>query len=278
MNNLVNTIQSILNDAQSQDDFLDYPLTVISKIHITIIDRVGDWEAKITPIVLHGKLNFELYIKSNIVEYLNSKDIEQNKYGKSIIFHELYHVKEFLITNHAIPLMPIYDIIRNSTHSMLLYLGYIQWTEYYAHFNSTKYYQPTSDDIRESAELIAEILSTIKMGIDTYAEYQLPEGLFKGINLFISQTVILSARYNQTHDKSYMIQPQSIKSATDFKKQYNYINQIILYMDNLYQTYPAWISEEKFLEIGKTLFSIIHEYGITYSTPDLSDNFIFVSI
>lgn len=49
-------------------------------------------------------------------------------------------------------------------------------------------------------------------------------------------------------------------------------------MDTLYQTYPNWISEEQFLTIGKELFSIIHDYNMTYSTSDLSDNFIFVSI
>ena len=278
MDTLINTIQSVLDEAQLQKDFLDYPLIVISKIHITIIDRIGDWEAKIIPAVSSGKLNFELYIKRNIVEFLYSKNIEQKMYGKSIIFHELYHVKEFLITNNAIPLMPIYNIIRNSTHSLLLYLGYIQWTEYYAHYNSTKYYQPYSDDIKESIELVDDILTTIKHGIDIYDEYQLAEGLFKGINIFISCTIILSARYNQAHNESYMILLQSIHNETAFDRQYKYIRKMILYMDNLYQTYPTWVSEEMFLEIGKTLFSIIHDYGITYSTPDLSDNFIFVSI
>lgn len=63
-----------------------------------------------------------------------------------------------------------------------------------------------------------------------------------------------------------------------YLSHYNFILKIIPYMDTLYQAYPDWVSEEKFLMIGKKLFSIIHNFNITYSTSDLSDNFVFVPI
>ena len=104
----------------------------------------------------------------------------------------------------------------------------------------------------------------------------MPEVVYDAILEFISYTIKLSARYNQSSDNLFILSLESISIV--YKEHYDYIFEIISYMDELYKNYPNWVSNEKFLEIGKTLFGIIHKYNIDYSTNDLSDNFILTRI
>lgn len=276
MNESINIIKSIISETQQLKDFQNIPLEIIVRIHITIIDKTEQWLAKVIPIESGNYLQFELYIKTEILEQLYSSDEAERMLGKSVILHELYHVKEFILTNRKIDLMPIYNIAKVDTHSLLLNLGYIQWTEYYAHFNSSKYYREPPVDIKEFAKLSHESIDIINGYINLNKECQMKECVFDLIKIFIEYTVKLSARYNQTHDQSYILSLQPIAEDITYVKHYEYIKEIISYMDHCYQTYPDWVSENKFLEIGKNLFSIVNSYGITYSTDDLSDNFIFV--
>lgn len=276
MNKQIDVINSIISETKSYNDFKDISFDNISKVHITIIDNAIKWLAQVVPSISNDNLVFELYIQNSVIEDLLSNDKNKFSYAKSIILHELYHIKEFTITNQIIDIMPIYNIKKDCTKSLLVNLGYTQWTEYYAHFNSAKYYC-SSTNIADSIYQSEISLTLLKQQLDNEAQVKMYEFMYDNINKFIANTIKLAAIYNQTHDDSFLATIQKYNHEKLYQYHYEYIYTIISYMDNLYQTYPSWISGKYFLEIGKKLFSIIHDYGITYSTSDLSDNFLFIS-
>lgn len=277
MNKPIDLINLIILEAKSYDDFKDITFDNITKIHLTIMDNNIEWLGMTIPNISNNNLVFELYVQDTIIDDLFSKDEDKCMFSKSVILHELYHIKELVKTNNIIDIMPIYNIKKDCTRSMLINLGYRQWTEYYAHFNSAKYYcsNTTLSNVIYQSEIT---LSLIKQTIVDESQVQLFEFMYNNIAEFIATSIKFIAIYNESQDISYLKSLRKYEQNDLYINHYNYIHKIIPYMDELYHTYPTWVSEEKFLEIGKTLFSIIHEYGITYSTPDLSDNFIFVSI
>lgn len=276
MKKLITKIQTLIEDLNKSNEFYGISLDIINKIHFTVFDKTDYWLAKIVPQKSNQRIEFELYIKDVLLDKLVSKDNNEQTYAQSIIVHELFHMKEFIITNSIIPLMPIYKTCKTSTYNLLLNLGYTQWTEYYAHYNSSKYFLEKPINIKEVVELSKDAINIIEQYINQNREYQMPEVVYDAILEFISYTIKLSARYNQSSDNLFILSLESISIV--YKEHYDYIFEIISYMDELYKNYPNWVSNEKFLEIGKTLFGIIHKYNIDYSTNDLSDNFILTRI
>ena len=61
----------------------------------------------------------------------------------------------------------------------------------------------------------------------------------------------------------------------DYPYTKEYFKSIYDYLSNMIANYPNWISEYNYIEFGKKLLSIFEINGITYTTDDLSDNFIF---
>jgi len=55
-----------------------------------------------------------------------------------------------------------------------------------------------------------------------------------------------------------------------------YFEFIYQYLKTNLDLYPVWLSEENYIKLGKALMKILEINNITYSTDDLSDNFIFV--
>lgn len=277
MNKQIDIINTIISEAKTYEDFKGVPLENIIKIHITVRDDNIEWLGKIIPSSSNNDIDFELFLQNSVINDLLSNDSRKSLFAKSIILHELYHLKEITFTNKFFNIMPIYNIVKDCTRSMFIYLGYTQWSEYYSHYNSTKYYYslPELSNCINQSEIS---LTVLKQALDNESQVQLPEFMYNNIKSFIAKAIKFSAIYNQSRDDSLLESIKKYKYGKLYLSHYYFILKIIPYMDTLYQTYPNWISEEQFLTIGKKLFSIIHDYNITYSTSDLSDNFIFVSI
>lgn len=277
MDKQINIINSIINEAKLNNDFRDISFEKIIKLHITVIDKSIEWLGMVVPTSSNKDLLFEVYIQNFIIDDLLSDDNDKVLYARSIILHELYHIKELTLTNHKINIMPIYNIKRNSTRTMLINLGYKQWSEYYAHYNSAKYYCPPVNlsNVIYQSEIT---LTVIKNQLDNSVDIQLPENMYNSIENFVSQVIKLAAIYNQSKNDNYLKNIQKYQNNVLYSHHYNFIYKIISYMDSIYKDYPNWISEDQFLLIGKEIFSIVHDYNITYSTDDLSDNFIFKSL
>lgn len=276
MNKYIDIINKIISEAKMNADFKDVPLQNILKIHVTVIDNTVEWLGKIIPSNSNDIIVFELFLQKSVVDDLLSNDKNQSMFAKSIIFHELYHLKEIVLTNKTINIMPIYNITKDCTRSMLIHLGYTQWSEYYSHYNSAKfhYYIPELSECINQSEIS---LTLLKQTLEKEPDIQLLEFMYNNIKAFIARSIKFVAIYNQSKDNSLLESISKYKYGKLYLPHYNFILKMTTYMDNLYQTYPNWISEENFLIIGKELFSIIHDYNMTYSTSDLSDNFIFIS-
>ena len=63
-------------------------------------------------------------------------------------------------------------------------------------------------------------------------------------------------------------------NSTDIRIQ-KYFHYLYDTLKVLIKYYPSWLSENQYIKLGKSLMKILEIYGITYSTDDLSDNFIF---
>lgn len=277
MNKQTDIINTIISEAKTYEDFKGVPLENIAKVHITVIDNNVEWLGKIIPNSSNNDIYFELFLQNSVIDDLLSSDSSKSLLAKTIILHELYHLKEITFTNKFLDIMHIYNIVKDCTRSMFIYLGYTQWSEYYSHYNSAKYYYslPELSDCINQSEIS---LTVLKQTLDNESQIQLPEFMYNNIKSFIAKVIKFAAIYNQSKDDSLLESIKKYKYGKLYLPHYNFILKIISYMDTLYQTYPNWISEEQFLTIGKELFSIIHDYNMTYSTSDLSDNFIFVSI
>lgn len=277
MNKQIDIINTIISEAKTYEDFKGVPLENIIKVHITVRDDNIEWLGKIIPSSSNNDIDFELFLQNSVINDLLSNDSSKSLFAKSIILHELYHLKEITFTDKFLNIMPIYNIVKDCTRSMFIYLGYTQWSEYYSHYNSSKYYYslPELSDCINQSEIS---LTVLKQTLDNESQVQLSEFMYNNIKSFIAKAIKFSAIYNQSRDDSLLESIKIYKYEKLYLPHYNFILKIIPYMDTLYQTYPNWISEEQFLTIGKELFSIIHDYNMTYSTSDLSDNFIFVSV
>lgn len=140
MNKQIDIINTIISEAKTYEDFKGVPLENIIKVHITVRDDNIEWLGKIIPNSSNNDINFELFLQNSVIDDLLSSDHSKYLFAKSIILHELYHLKEITFTNKSLNIISLYNIVKDCTRSMLIYLGCTHWSEYYSHYNSAKYY------------------------------------------------------------------------------------------------------------------------------------------
>lgn len=268
-----NEICSIISKSEYEDTFSIIPFTDIQNISIYDTENPS-FLGQVIPSTENGRMIYNLLFHSSIVDELSSADCDKINHAIAVIKHELFHIKEMIITNRKFSFFPIYKNQADSTRSLLIKLGYMQWSEYYAHFHSYKYHQSQTAIHKEieQSEVSLTVLrdNTIKENSATMYEF-----LYNNIHDFIAKAIILSAHYNNKHDKKCLAHLIRYHNSKLYKPFYDYIYMLIPYMESLYLSYPNWVSDSSFLDIGKQLFSIINYFNITYSTDDLSDNFIF---
>lgn len=195
MNKQINIINTIISEVKTYEDFKGVPLENITKIHITVIDNNIEWLGKIISNSSNNDINFELFLQNSVIDDLLSNDSSKLLFAKTIILHELYHLKEITFTNKFLNIMPIYDIVKDCTRSMLICLGYTQWSEYYSHYNSAKYYYslPELSNCINQSEIS---LTVLKQKLDSESQVQLPEFMYDNIKLFIAKAIKFVAIYN----------------------------------------------------------------------------------
>lgn len=247
-------------------------------IKIRIVPPNPDFRGKIDPNFIDGKLYFDILFDENVIKNLSSTNVNNKEEALSIVLHELYHYKECTITASKMDYQRLlFDKNYSDTYTMVFSTGYKQWTEYYAYYNSSKYYQRDinfNDIIRHSWTSLYATQDFLSKNEST----KMPFSIYESIKNFISNAIIFTAQYNSSLDSKYLESIMKFKKNKDYSNHYDYIIELISYMNDLYNSYPSWVSEVKFIEIGKYLLNILHRYNITYSTDDLSDNFVFVAV
>ncbi len=266
-------ITELKSIALKEFDFKDISFECIQKI--MIVPPNSDFRGKIVPYYIMGKLVFDILLDKNIETNLSSDDVNNKNESLTIIFHEIYHYKEALITSKNIDYHKLmFDDNYSDTYTMVLCIGYKQWAEYYAYFNSAKYQirNILFDTFIQKSWVSLQAMHNILLNTETI---QMPFSFYESIKQFISNAIIFTAQYNYLPDHQYLTPLYKYKNNKDYSKHYEYIMELIPYMDNLYNSYPNWVSESKFVEIGKYLLNILHRFNIEFSTKDLSDNFIY---
>ncbi len=277
MNNIA-TITNIIKSVSSQ---IDFNFNLIHRINITIYDKSKEYEGIVKILNINDTLAFEIFFQQNVLNDLLSDNEDKILFAKSIIQHEIFHCKEMSITSLHLDWKSLYFHKPISTTKLLLLdEAYHQWSEYYAYYNSAKTYKKDinlSDYISKSDAA----LTTLEKYLSTNSnikDIQINYSFLSDITKFISECIMLIAHYNSTNCKKYETELNYYSKSSLYKNYYPYLKDLCHYMNTLYLTFPSWISEAAFIELGYKLFSFIRIHNLTYSTEDLSDNFVLKMI
>lgn len=266
------TVNDILTFDTYNRDFDDLDFKYLN--NIKIVDDSVNYKGKLLPYFNDNYLYFDILYPNGTIDKLFSSSINEKKEIISILFHELYHYKEAITTSKYMDYHKLLFGTYNSTYKLTLAIGYRQWAEYYAYYNSSKYYLRKIDFTNVLSGSWAS-LQAIHNKLLSEGELQILQTVFESVNTFIGFSIIFIAQSNRLNNKSYIKQISEYKNHEFYSIHYDYILDLMQYMNNLYKTYPFWISEAAFVEIGKYILNIFNRYNITFSTDDLSDNFIF---
>lgn len=209
-------------------------------------------------------ITFDILLYETIVKCISIPN-KSYDFAKAVILHEIFHCKEISITSQIID-NKFYFTRTDSTYLLLLRIGMQQWSEYYAHYNSSVYYR-TNPKLDESAKDIDAYMTVFSEAMhNENIEIQMPEEFLLKMENFIRSVIIAVAQNNQLGNE---------KITTHNVYLNNYVFNVSIFMKQKYSEYPTWVSLQNFVDIGKKLMRFLHNYHIGYTTEDLSDNFIF---
>lgn len=259
----------------SQKIGLDFDL--IKRIQIVIYDKSYAYMGKINPITINREMFFELILQQAVLNDLLSEDENKIKVSQNIILHELFHCKEMITTSLYVDFHKLYfHTPITTTRLLLLDTAVQQWSEYYAYYHSSKTYERDIiiSDYISSANASLKVLHDKLIETHNMSEIQILYSFITNLIDFIHICIILIANYNATYNKKYKKEFDSIKRSGIYGTYYPYLKDLLHYMNDLLTSYPKWVSESAFIELGYKLFSFIHINKLTFTTNDLSDNFM----
>lgn len=272
--NIINFIQSLCKE-------INLDSNLIKRINITIYDETNEWIGKVNPIYIENQLCFEILLQKDIIDNLQSSDYTKAQKSKSVIMHELFHCIEMATSSNNIEDWRnlYFHLPITTTRLLFLDTALHQWSEYYAYYNSAKIAE-------RKVELSQKICTVDACNTVLYQEIQnnnlpniqIPPTFHENYISFIHLCIQLVAHYNSTHNKIYIQEINQYSRSSLYQYYYPYIKDLANYMDNLYQTYPNWISEGALIELGYKLFSFIKIHNLWFTTSDLSDCLTLKSI
>ena len=246
LNDLKIYLSELLYDILKQ---LDLPVDIINNIFfISAMPVVGEVRPyNITP------LKIDIFFQTYLIVFLLSQDVEEKSYARSIIFHEFYHCKEFITTFSKLDYFVVCKDISNY-NELCINLGYHQWSEYYAHYNSSKIY--LSDGLNDD-----KIFSVLAKSINSFdannifSEYDLQKSLYNNVvHPFIKNVVLLIANYHQTQNDLIV---NRIKKYINLNTYiYDYFNNTSILLQQFYKEYPNNIEYDSFIILGSNLLDI----------------------
>ena len=228
-------------------------------------------------IIKDDHIYFIVELSDDIIPYVSDiqNSIDTFK-AKSIVQHEICHcieIKQLYDSNCLGINNPLNDNFRiNTTYNFLYSEAVNIWSEFFACYHNRKFnewheYPNAEDDIKQ----LNKWLSATKYYLDKHEEIQLCEDMLKFLHTFWYHMVSLIAVHLHNHENILI---------ADYKNtEYKYIPQYFEYIYQCFrsklESYPAWLSEDSYINLGKALIKILELNHIGFSTDDLSDNFIF---
>lgn len=258
--NIRNIILELVHDCEFTKDF-----------DINLIHNISEFSCPVEQLPFTAQnipintnpITFDILLYETVVKCISTSN-EKYDFAKAVIFHEIFHCKEINITSQIIG-NKYYFMRTGSTYLFLLRIGREQWSEYYAHFNSSIYHQ-TNPRLDEKSKDIDAYMTVFGEKLHDEKILQMPETFLIKIEEFIRSVIIAVAQNNQLGNEMLTVKNSYING---------YIMDISIFMKQKYLEYPTWVSINDFIKIGKKLMGFLYNYHIGYSTEDMSDNFIF---
>lgn len=227
-----------------------------------------------------GQISFIIEISDDIIPYVSNVQNSTDTFkAKSIVQHEIYHCIEIkqLYDSNALeienPLNKNFKI--NTTYNFLYSEAVNIWSEFFACYNNRKINEwHECPNVEDDLEQLNKWVLATQYHLNTHNDVRLCEDMLGFLHTFWYHMVSLIAIHLHNYENILI---------EDYKNsKYKYIPQYFEYIYKYLKTnlkyYPTWLSENNYIDLGKSLLKILEINQITYSTNDLSDNFVFVPI
>ncbi len=232
------------------------------------------------PIVEDGKLQFIIELSDDILIYIsNTQNSLEKLKSKSVFQHEICHCIEIknLFDKSILNVPKLFDdkIPINTTYNFIYSEAVNIWSEFFACYHNRIYneWHEIPDVKLDIKQLLKWIDATIYL-LNDNVDIRLCEDMMKFMHEFWYHMVSLIAIHLH-NNKNLLIDDYLTSGNPTITKYFHYIYN---YLKTNIEFYPHWLSEDNYIKFGKALMKILELNGITYSTNDLSDNFIFKSI
>lgn len=233
-----------------------------------------------SPNIVNGMIDFIIEISDDIVPYIYEvQDTTEKFQAKSVFQHEIFHCKEILylyenrLLSEPNPFSNNFSI--ETTYNFLYERSIKLWSEFYACYENHKInpWHEIPNLIIDVKELDKWIKSITILLNEKYDDIKLTKETINALYTLWYHMISLMAVYMQNKEPLLLKEFQDCYLDYPYTKEY--FKSIYDYLSNMIANYPNWISEDNYIEFGKKLLSIFEINGITYTTDDLSDNFIF---
>lgn len=225
------------------------------------------------------QISFIIELSDDIIPYVsNVQNSTETFKAKSIVQHEICHcieIKQLYDSNTLVTENPLNENFKiNTTYNFLYSEAVNIWSEFFACYNNRKINEwhecPNIDDDLE--QLNKWILAT-QYHLSSHNDVRLCEDMLKFLHTFWYHMVSLIAIHLHNNEDILI---DDYKNSKD-KYIPPYFEYIYQYFKINIEYYPTWLSEDNYINLGKALLKVLEINQITYSTNDLSDNFIFIS-
>lgn len=249
---------------------ISLPMNLISEVNINPI-KIGDGFFGMIACPSCNPIEFNIIIKNTVIWdcFDVNKPDEKKKIAKAIIIHELYHCKENYITSLNTNLD---DIMKHppvtTTRLLMLDIGHVQFSEYYAHRNSSLISYEIKNDMKLIYNTHVELLALQERTKNCQYDFSFN---YEEIHSFIKYVVKYVAIYSCSHDERFRILLDTLEK--DYPLICKYIKFIFEILDVEYLNYPENASKEKFSLIGKSLLSIYQYYNLYFTDDNVQNVF-----
>lgn len=226
-------------------------------------------------------INFSIELTDDIIPYICEKQTKTDEYkAKSIFQHELFHCVEIFNLYTSQKLIGLNPFDNNfqitTTYNYLYYNAINLWSEFFACYNNykiNKWHQIPY--LKADFEQLDKWMKAIVISIEKSEtkNLKLITDIFDSLHTVWYNMISLMAVYMQNKEPILLKEFQECYS--DYTYSQDYFESIYNYLTKLIVSYPNWISENSYIEFGKMLLSVFEMNNITYSTDNLSDNFVF---
>lgn len=226
-----------------------------------------------------GQIIFIIELSDDIIPYVSNVQNSTDTFkSKSIVQHEICHcieIKQLYDSNclgNENPLNENFKI--NTTYNFLYEQAVNIWSEFFACYNNRKINEwHECPNVEEDLDQLNKWILATQYHLNNHNDVRLCEDMLKFLHTFWCHMVSLVAVH--LHNSEDIL-------IDDYKNsKYNYIPPYFEYIYQYFKInieyYPTWLSEDNYINLGKSLLKVLDINQITYSTNDLSDNFIFIS-